>query len=205
MSGRLEVICGSMFSGKSQELMRRLKRADIAQLNVLTFKHEIDQRGGPCTAIVSHDGKSREAHSFHENSMEVGHLFNYVTDDVDVVGLDELQFFPDSILRFIQTLVSQMGKRVIVAGLDMDFRGQIFPLTAAAMAMADEVMKLRAICISCGRDANYSQLLSHGRPVHSLDAAFHVGGAECYEARCRTCFVSPETAEQHSYSLSLLR
>jgi thymidine kinase len=184
--GKLEVLCGSMFSGKSEELLFRLRRAEYAKKKVITIKHSIDNRKS-FSCIVSHNGEQRQAQSAGcEESLKT--LVCLADESVDVVGIDEIQFFPEKTVSIIQELVDQ-GKRVIVAGLDMDFRREPFGIVPKLMALADEVTKLRAICMVCGNEANFSQRLINGGPAPYDDALIKVGGEECYEPRCRDCFV----------------
>lgn len=184
--GQLEVICGSMFSGKSEELMYRLRRAEYAKKKVLTIKHELDNRKS-YSCIVSHGGFSREAYPLGSCEDSIKTLDELVDHTIDVVGVDEIQFFPLSTIGIIHNWLEQ-GIRVIVAGLDLDFRGEPFGIVPTLLAMADEVAKLRAICLSCGEEANFSQRLINGRPASYDDVTIMVGGEECYEPRCRSCF-----------------
>ena len=184
--GKLEVICGSMFSGKTEELMRRLKRAEYAKQNVLPIKHHIDKRKSH-TYIVSHDGRERAAFPIDDQSVSVEKIFELANKNIDVVGVDEIQFFPNKIVDIIYQLVDQ-GKYVIVAGLDLDFRGEPFGIMPILMALADEVTKLKAICVLCARDAHHSQRIINGEPAGYDDPIIMVGAEECYEARCRECF-----------------
>ena len=170
MVGRLEVICGSMFSGKSEELMYRLRRAEFAKRKVITIKHESDKRKS-FTCIVSHNGEKREAHPLSD----VSDLKNLIDETVQVVGIDEIQFFPLSILSLIHTWMKE-GKRVVVAGLDLDFRGEPFGVVPTLLAIADDVMKLHAICLSCGEEAHFSQRLIDGVPAKYEDPTILVGG-----------------------------
>lgn len=185
-SGKLEVICGSMFSGKTEELMHRLRRAEYAKKNVLTIKHKIDNRKS-YSCIVTHSGLEREA--FPVSSCEEGikTLSALCSDDIDVVGIDEIQFFPEEAVQVIMSCIEK-GIRVVVAGLDTDFRGEPFGIVPTLMALADEVVKLRAICMVCGSEANHTQRLIDGRPASYDDETILVGGKECYEARCRRCY-----------------
>lgn len=185
-SGKLEVICGSMFSGKSEELMYRLRRAEYAKKKVLTIKHELDNRKS-YSCIVSHGGNSREAYPLGSCEDSIKTLEQLVDKSIDVVGIDEIQFFPEKAIGVIHKWLDQ-GTRVIVAGLDLDFRGEPFGIVPTLLAMADEVAKLRAICTSCGVEANFSQRLINGSPARYEDDTILVGGEECYEPRCRTCF-----------------
>ena len=184
--GKLEVICGSMFCGKTEELLRRLRRAEIAKKRVLTIKNHIDTRSGT-TIITSHNGNIREAHPL-ENSPEMVELITRMAQDADVIGIDEIQFLSDEITHSLLSLVQQ-GKRIIVAGLDLDFKGEPFQTMATLLALADDVCKLAAICISCGETAHFSQRLINGAPASFYDPIILVGAAEFYEARCRNCFV----------------
>lgn len=185
-SGKLEVICGSMFSGKSEELMYRLRRAEYAKKKVLTIKHEMDNRKS-YSCIVSHGGNSREAYPLGSCEDSIKTLEQLVDPSIDVVGIDEIQFFPEKAIGVIHKWLDQ-GTRVIVAGLDLDFRGEPFGIVPTLLAMADEVSKLRAICTACGVEANFSQRLINGSPARYDDETILVGGEECYEPRCRTCF-----------------
>lgn len=181
--GSLEVVCGPMFSGKSEELMRRLRRAKIARQNVLTFKHFYDNRHS-LTYVVSHDGNKLEA----EPLTAVSDILALVTkQEITVIGIDEVQFFPNDIIPVICQLV-QHGKRVIVAGLDLDFRGVPFGCMPTLMAIADKVTKLQAICTECGVDAHFTQRLVNGKPARYNDPIILIGAQEAYEARCRGCY-----------------
>lgn len=185
-SGKLEVICGSMFSGKSEELMYRLRRAEYAKKKVLTIKHGLDNRKS-YSCIVSHGGTSREAYPLGSCEDSIKTLELLVDQSIDVVGIDEIQFFPEKIIGIIHNWLDQ-GTRVIVAGLDLDFRGEPFGIVPTLLAIADEVVKLRAICTACAAEANFSQRLINGSPAGYDDETILVGGEECYEPRCRTCF-----------------
>lgn len=184
--GKLEVICGSMFSGKTEELILRLRRAEYARKKVVTIKHQSDNRKS-YSCIVSHDGDKREAYPLGNCEDSLRTLEKIVDGSVNVVGVDEIQFFPQGAIPVIQKMVDN-GKRVIVAGLDMDFRGEPFGIVPSLMAIADTVVKLRAICMVCGEEANFSQRLIDGRPARYDDPTILVGGEECYEPRCRQCF-----------------
>lgn len=185
--GRLEVICGSMFSGKSEELIRRLKRAKIAKKKILTFKHTFDTRSSAHT-VASHDGNTLTAIALAEAS----ELLNYETDHVDVIGIDEVQFFSHDSIPVILQLLDQ-GKRIVVAGLNLDYRGIPFGPMPTLISLADTVTKLSAICILCGADAYFSQRLVNGTPASHDDPLVQVGAEECYQARCRSCFVMDTT------------
>ncbi|MFZ5954029.1 MAG: thymidine kinase [Candidatus Dependentiae bacterium] len=181
--GFLEVICGPMFSGKSEELIRRLRRAQIARQNVLCVKHALDDRWS-VEHIVSHNGSKFQTHSLSDIRL----LVQLVTDsNATVIGIDEAQFFSEEILLVIKTLIN-LRKRVIIAGLDLDFRGLPFGVMPVIMALADTVTKLTAICTECGDDALLSQRLINGFPARSEDPVILVGAKEAYQARCRNCY-----------------
>ncbi|MBN1874885.1 MAG: thymidine kinase [Anaerolineae bacterium] len=183
--GRIEVICGSMFSGKTEELIRRLHRAQIARQKVQVFKPAIDQRYAH-KAIASHNGLQEEAIPVN-NSEEI---YQRVDPDVDVVAIDEVQFFDESIID-VCTVLADAGKRVICAGLDMDFRGEPFGPIPQLLAIAEYVDKLQAICVVCGAPASRSQRLIDGQPAYHDDPVMLVGASEVYEARCRSCHQIP--------------
>ncbi|MHB8946449.1 MAG: thymidine kinase [Bacillota bacterium] len=182
--GYLEIVCGSMFSGKSEELIRRAKRVFIARKRVVVCKPAIDTRYGH-RRVSSHDGKSLRAHSINQSRPE-DILTLAATKDADVIAIDEAQFFGDDIVPVVQRLV-EAGRRVIVAGLDMDFAGRPFGAMPTLMALADEVTKLKAICVKCGEPATFNQRLINGRPAAIDDPIIVIGGKESYEARCRRC------------------
>lgn len=179
--GRLEVVCGSMFSGKSEELIRRLKRVTYTKQNVLIFKHAIDKRYGE-NGIFSHSQYSIEAYpvSTVEDMEKI--ILNY--PDVEVIGIDEVQFFGDKVVEFCNKYVN-LGKRVIVAGLDLDFKAEPFNPMPLLMCYADEVTKLKAICVVCGKEGYASQRLINSEPAFRDDPIVMVGASENYEARCR--------------------
>lgn len=184
--GSLEIICGSMFSGKTEELMRRLKRSEFAKQGVLTIKHQIDNRSG-YTCISSHNGNKREAHPIENTSESIFKLLDLVDNKINVIGIDEIQFFPKEIIEIICTLLNK-GKRVIAAGLDLNFRGEPFGIMPTLLAFADNVTKLRAICVQCGDEAFHTQRIVNGNPAKYNDPIIMIGASECYEARCRGCF-----------------
>lgn len=186
-NGKLEVVCGSMFSGKSEELMYRLRRAEYARKKVLTIKHELDNRKS-YSCIVSHGGFQREAYPLGSCEESLKTLDQLVDPSIEIVGIDEIQFFPEQTIDIIHKWLDE-DIRVIVAGLDLDFRGEPFGIVPKLLALADEVSKLRAICMVCGNEANFSQRLINGKPASYDDETILVGGEECYEPRCRKCFV----------------
>ncbi|MCC6800075.1 MAG: thymidine kinase [Anaerolineae bacterium] len=178
-SGHVEVICGSMFSGKTEELIRRVRRACIARKSVQVFTPAIDTRFGT-SRVASHNGMDFEAVPVERAS----DILQHVKPETTVVAIDEAQFFDDQIVAVAERLADS-GRRVIVAGLDMDFRGEPFGPMPALICHADEVQKLHAICMVCGEEANRTQRLVNGAPAHYDDPIILVGAAESYEARCR--------------------
>lgn len=181
--GKLEVVCGSMFSGKSEELIRRLKRAKIARKSVIVFKHSFDNRAF-IEYVASHDGNKIAAISI-ENPLEI---FEHLTADIEVVGIDEIQFFNNDVIAVVMRLI-EAKKHVIVAGLNLDFRSVPFGPMPTLMAIADDVTKLTAICVECGADAYFTQRIVNGNPANYDDPIIQVGAQEQYQARCRGCFV----------------
>ncbi len=185
-TGSLEVICGSMFCGKTEELIRRLRRAEIARQKVQVFKPIIDNRY-QSAKVASHSGAAFEALPI-ENS---AHIFDHLKTDTTVVGIDEAQFFDPEILDVILRLVKE-EKRVICAGLDTDFRGEPFGMMPTLMALAEHVDKLQAICMVCGEPASRTQRLVNGNPAFYDDPIIIVGASEMYEARCRSHHIVPK-------------
>lgn len=177
--GWIELICGSMFSGKTEELIRRLIRAEIARQKVQVFKPALDLRY-KVNKVSSHGGKYYEA-TVVENAAEIATL---LAEDVDVVAIDEVQFFDWTVAELCERLANE-GRRVILAGLDMDFRGEPFGPMPLLMAQAEAVDKLQAICMVCGAPASRTQRLIDGRPANYDDPVIMVGASEVYEARCR--------------------
>lgn len=199
--GRLEIICGSMFSGKTEELMRRLRRAEYAKQHVLTIKHVIDNRKNH-SCIVSHDGKERLASAIENAPEGIASIISLADSAVHVVGIDEVQFFPPEIVEVILRLV-QNGKRVIASGLDLDFRGEPFGIMPNLLSLADDIMKLKAICVSCGKEAHHTQRIINGKPAAYDDPIILVGASESYEARCRDCFTIDKPLLKKSVAVSL--
>jgi thymidine kinase len=192
--GWIEVICGSMFSGKTEELIRRLRRAQIAKQKVQVFKPRIDTRFAD-REVTSHNGVQIEAMPV-ENAAQVHKM---LTPDTNVVAIDEAQFFEEGIVSLCESLADQ-GLRVIVAGLDMDFRGEPFGPMPALMARAEQVHKLQAICVECGGPASRTQRLIEGKPAAYDDPVILVGASEVYEARCRGCHEVGQAVETESGS-----
>ncbi|HEY58752.1 MAG TPA: thymidine kinase [Anaerolineae bacterium] len=177
--GSVEVITGPMFSGKTEEFIRRLRRAVIARQKVQVFKPSIDVRYSE-DKVTSHAGGE-----FHAIPItRIGDLWQHLQEDTTVVGIDEAQFFDEEILTLVQQLADR-GIRVIVAGLDMDFRGEPFGPMPQLLAQADRVDKLQAICMVCGLPATRTQRLVNGQPAFYEDPVVIVGASEMYEPRCR--------------------
>ncbi len=181
--GWIEVICGSMFSGKTEELIRRMKRAKFAKQNVEIFKPEIDTRYDE-EKVVSHD-----SNEIHSTPVPSSSNIPILANNVDVVGIDEAQFFDDGLVAVCNQLASN-GIRVIVAGLDMDFKGNPFGPMPGIMACAEYVTKVHAICMQCGELANHSHRFS------SDESLVHLGETEEYEPLCRMCFQKQKTHKQ---------
>jgi thymidine kinase len=184
-SGLIEVICGSMFCGKTEELIRRVRRAVIAKQKVQAFKPSIDLRYG-LERVTSHDGQNIEA-------IPVGtpqEIEQALRPDTTVVAIDEVQFFAEDIVPLVESLAAR-GLRVILAGLDMDFRGEPFGPMPLLLARAEEVTKLHAICVLCGEPASRTQRIVNGQPAHYDDPIILVGASEHYEARCREHHLVP--------------
>ena len=188
--GWIEVVCGSMFSGKTEELIRRVRRARIAKQKVQVFKPALDNRYR-AEQVSSHDGLRWEA-------VPVGNareILERLDPDTNVVAVDEAQFFDWELSQVCNELASR-GLRVILGGLDMDFRGEPFGPMPLLMAEAEEVTKLQAICVVCGAPASRTQRLIDGRPAAYDDPIILVGGSESYEARCRHCHEVPRKDQE---------
>ncbi len=179
------MVCGSMFSGKTEELIRRLRRARIARQRVASFKPALDNRYSE-TEVVSHD-----ENAIRSTAVDTADQILLLEGDADVIGIDEAQFFGPALVNVCEEL-ARSGHRVIVAGLDQDYQGQPFEPIPQLMAVAEYVTKLHAICMRCGAPANHSQRLS------ASDQRVLVGADEAYEPRCRQCFepsVAPAATE----------
>ena len=182
-SGSIEVICGSMFSGKTEELIRRLRRAQFANQKVEIYKPCIDVRYSE-DEVVSHEG-----HSIPSTPIDSPASMLLLSSDVEVVGIDEAQFFDDTIVEVVQTLANR-GIRVIIAGLDQDYLGNPFGPIPALMAVAEDVQKVHAICVKCGSPAQHSHRLSVN------DKLVVLGEKDVYEPLCRHCFNKAIEAEK---------
>ena len=183
-SGWVEVICGSMFSGKTEELIRRMKRAQIAKLKIQIFKPKLDTRYSE-EHVTSHS--SLQERAFPISNPE--EILNLLEDDTRVVGIDEAQFFSDSLVDVCHRLANR-GLRVLVAGLDLDYRAMPFGPMPTLMATAEFVTKMSAICTQCGNPASRSQRIAHNTGEEGENQVL-VGAQESYEARCRRCYLPP--------------
>lgn len=183
--GWIEVVCGSMFSGKSEELIRRVKRARIAKQRVIVLKHSIDDRFS-AREVVSHDGDKLESIPIATSA----DVMAAVPLGTQVVAIDEAQFFDEGLVEVCDAL-AENGVRVIVAGLDTNFRGEPFGPMPRLLSLAEEVTKLNAICMKCGAPASRTQRLVNGRPAKYDDPVVMIGASESYEARCRRCHEVP--------------
>jgi thymidine kinase len=188
--GWIEVIAGVMFSGKSEELIRRVRRAIIARKRVQVFKSHHDGRYAGIYSVSSHDGRTVEAVPV-DSSTQIAQCLDPMAN---VVAIDEAQFLDTSIID-IATSLAARGRRVIVAGTDTDFRGEPFGPMPSLMAVAEVVDKLHAICVLCGAPASRNQRLVEGRPARYDSPIIQIGGQESYEARCRACHQVPRRDE----------
>lgn len=179
--GWIEAICGSMFAGKTEELIRRIHRLQYAKKNILVFKPDIDNRYSE-TEIVAHNGNSTKSIPIKEAKQ----ILKHITKDIDAVCIDEVQFFNDDIVPIAEHLADN-GIRVIAAGLDKDFRGEPFGCMPDLLTKAEFVSKLTAICNVCGAPATRTQRLVNGHPASYNDPIVLVGATEHYEPRCRHC------------------
>lgn len=189
-TGWIELITGSMYCGKSEELIRRIRRAQIAKQKVRVFKPKLDDRYRD-ESIVSHSGATCEAIPIDDP----GDILKRIEDQVNVVAVDEVQFFEEGIIHVCETLADRK-MRVICAGLDRDFRGEPFGPMPEVLALAEYVDKLQAICVKCGNPATRTQRLINGEPASYQDPIIMLGAFEVYEARCRRCHQVPGKVER---------
>jgi thymidine kinase len=180
--GWIEVIAGVMFSGKSEELMRRVRRATIARKRVQVFKSHLDDRYAGLYNVSSHDGRDLGALPVDSASQ----IAQQLDPTAQVVAVDEVQFLDDGIIA-LATALAEQGRRVVLAGLDTDFRGEPFGAMPQLMAVAEQVTKLHAICVVCGNPASRNQRLIDGEPARWDSATIMIGATQSYEARCRAC------------------
>ena len=179
--GWIEVICGPMFAGKSEELIRRIKRIEYAKKKVIVFKPLIDNRYSE-NEVVSHNKRKTKCYNLSTSS----DVYKYISEDTYAVAFDEVQFMDEGILDVCQELADK-GIRVICAGLDNDFRGEPFSIMPQILSMAEYVTKLTAICNVCGSNATRTQRIVNGVPASYDDPIIIVGASEAYEPRCRHC------------------
>lgn len=184
-SGRVEVICGSMFCGKTEELIRRVRRAVIAKQQAQVFKPALDDRYS-IQHVTSHNGQNIQA----QPVSSAQEILAILSPNTTVVAVDEVQFFDSGIVGIVKQM-AQRGIRVILAGLDMDFRGEPFGSMPQLLCCAEDVTKLHAICVVCGEEASRTQRLVNGSPAHFNDPIILVGAAESYEARCNQHHIVP--------------
>lgn len=183
--GKIEVICGPMFAGKTEELIRRVKRMEYAKKKYLVFKPNIDNRFSTCE-VVSHNKKRTNAINIDINNPNM--VSKYITEEISALVFDEVQFFNESLLNVVKDYASK-GLRIICAGLDKDFLGNPFGIMPNLLALADEVTKLTAICMVCGEEATETQRIIDGHPAYDDDDVVLIGATESYEARCRKCHI----------------
>jgi thymidine kinase len=184
--GWIEAITGVMFSGKSEELIRRVRRAVIARKKVQVFKSHLDERYGGVYSVTSHDGTAVEAQPVDSS----GQILRLVRTDADVIAIDEAQFLDDGVVEIASALAGR-GVRVVLAGTETDFRGEPFGPMPRLLAVAEQVDKLHAICVCCGEPASRNQRLIDGQPAPWNSPTILIGGAQSYEARCRHCHEVP--------------
>lgn len=188
--GWMEVIAGSMFSGKTEELLRRVRRATIARKRVQVFKSHLDDRYAGLWAVSSHDRRTFDATPVDSSSQ----ILLRLDPMAQVIAIDEVQFLDAGIVRVVSNLADR-GRRVIMAGIDTDFRGEPFGPMPQLMAMAEVVDKLHAICVLCGSPASRTQRLLEGKPAPYESPTIMVGASDSYEARCRACHQVPRRDE----------
>ncbi len=179
--GWIEVISGPMFAGKTEELLRRVKRLEYAKKNIVVFKPLIDNRFAE-NEVVSHNKTRTKS----VNISLAKEIFDYVDNETEVVAIDEVQFLDEEVVKIVEYLASR-GVRVIVSGLDKEFRGEPFSFMPKLLAIAEYVTKLTAICVKCGSPATRTQRIVNGKPAKYNDPIVLIGAEESYEARCRSC------------------
>lgn len=185
MIGKITVICGPMFSGKTEELIRLIKRIKIAKKECIVFKPKTDNRYN-ARMVCSHDGNKIECHIVDKAIDIIKYLDKHPT--IKYIGIDEAQFFDNALYDVVKHLADN-GYYIVVAGLDMNFRQEPFGAMPQLLAIANEVRKLTAVCSVCGKDAQYNQRMINGKPASYNDPEIVVGGQDCYDAKCREHFV----------------
>ncbi|MFH5882023.1 MAG: thymidine kinase [Candidatus Izemoplasmataceae bacterium] len=179
--GWIEVITGPMFAGKTEELLRRIKRLEYAKKNIIVFKPVIDNRYA-ANEVVSHNNNRTQS----VNISSAKEIFNYVKDETDVIAVDEVQFLERETVAILDHFADK-GKRIIVSGLDTDFRAEPFSFMPELIAIAEFVTKLTAVCVKCSAPATRTQRIVNDKPAKYLDPIVLIGASESYEARCRKC------------------
>jgi thymidine kinase len=180
-NGWIEVITGPMFAGKTEELLRRVKRMEYAKKNIVVFKPLMDNRFAENEVVSHNQNRTRSV-----NIAQAKEIFDYVEKDTDVVAIDEIQFLDEEAVKICEFLASK-GIRVIVSGLDKEFRGEPFTFMPKLLAIAEYVTKLTAVCVKCGAPATRTQRIVNGKPAKYNDPIVLIGAEESYEARCRSC------------------
>ena len=185
LKGNLEVICGPMFAGKTEELLRRINRFKYADIKYLIFKPKTDTRTN--NTAKSRDGRTIEAIEVEDSTAILEYILNLSKkNNVDAIAIDEAQFFDEQLGRVANELAN-MGYLVYVAGLDLDFKAKPFPAMSNCLAYADHITKLKGVCVVCGAPSTRTQRLINGRPASSTSPTVMVGDSETYESRCRRC------------------
>ena len=190
--GSIEVICGPMFAGKTEELLRRVRRLEYAKKKVVLFKPQIDDRYEKAY-VVSHNQNKALCVAI----AKAEEMLDFVKEDTDAVVIDEFQFLGEEAVDVVLHF-ARMGKRVIMSGLDKDFRGEPFTNMPRILAYADEVTKLTAICVKCGNPATCTQRIINGKPANYNDPQILVGASENYEARCASCHEVPGKPDKYA-------
>ncbi|MCF7926510.1 MAG: thymidine kinase [Candidatus Izimaplasma sp.] len=179
--GWIEVICGPMFAGKTEELIRRVRRLEYAKKNIIVFKPKIDNRFSEGEVVSHNNNRTKSVNIAYARQM-----FDYIDSDTDIVAIDEIQFLDGEVADIVEFLASKKI-RVIASGLDKDFRGEPFSFMPKLLAMAEYVTKLTAVCVECGSPATRTQRIVNGKPARYKDPIVLIGAEESYEARCRKC------------------
>ncbi|HKM11562.1 MAG TPA: thymidine kinase [Bacilli bacterium] len=183
--GRIEVITGPMFAGKTEELIRRVRRAEFAKENIVVFKPLIDDRYAQNEVVSHNNSRTRSV-----NIRAAKEIFEYIDEKTNIIAIDEVQFLDDEVVSISEQLANR-GMRVIVSGLDQNFRGEPFSFMPDLLALADEVLKLTAVCVICHAPATKTQRLVNHEPANFNDPLIVVGASDSYEARCRHCHEVP--------------
>ncbi len=191
--GWIEVITGPMFAGKTEELIRRIKRLEYAKQNIIVFKPTIDDRYSE-SEVVSHDHSRTQSINITKSK----EILKYVKNETNVVAIDEVQFLDEQVVDICEYLADN-GKRVIVSGLDRDFRGEPFSFMPKLMSLAEYVTKLSAICVKCHTPATRTQRIINGKPANYNDPIILVGAQDSYEARCRDCHDVPGKPKKYNF------